>query len=471
MDASALNPRGQENLLLDIAIMPQTYYQLNAVGQPLAGERLAAWVNLASRSFANNRFRVVTSFRYDLDSGAAIIKTNTGDTLLQPNSYALLAAYFEYDATDDLHFRVGRQFFVDLADYLAFDGARVMWKLPVIPLQLEVYGGIRSNYAMTQGSNVSSLYELDGVAMEDGTQPIFGVALRWMGNQKAREEATLGFRQSWDTGLSAAALAPFNLQTSGTFVNSQELVGSASRDVGPLYLSAGFAYGIALDRLERAKASVVFPVERTVPLRLFGQKAALDLSLDYQRFQPAFSLDSIWNYFTMYPYDEGALGVTLKAGDLRLEAHGFARIFYSQTKDRTGTTIPFSPGTQPAAGGRINGAYSLSRYDVLDAGLSYQSGFGGDDIFFDAGIKSRFKDLPLDAYARITASKWDETLIADNQGSAFGLVGGATWHFPFGASISLILQETVASAATPSSPIFASAVPRVFGVLDLSRWL
>src|SRR6185312_11523972 len=181
--------------------------------------------------------RVVSSFRYDYDSGASFQRSSTGDLLVEPNSYALMQLYLEYDATKDLQLRVGRQYYIDQADYLAFDGARVSWKLPApVPLELEVYGGIRSNYAVSQDSQLLPQFELDGVAQENDTQPVVGVGLRWVGNMLAREQAFIGFRESWDLGQSGA---PFGIPASGTFVNSQELVASASRDIGPVYLTGG----------------------------------------------------------------------------------------------------------------------------------------------------------------------------------------------------------------------------------------
>jgi hypothetical protein len=494
MDPFALAPAGDESLLFDVALMPSGYYQLDSNGHPIDGIRLAAWLNLASRSFVDGRLRFVISFRYDLDAGAILEKTNSFDTLITPNNYALLAAYLEYDVTHDLRLRAGRQFYVDLADYLAFDGLRVMWKLP-IPLQVEVYGGVRTNVAITEGAVASSLYELDGVAQAEllGTQPVVGAAIRWVGNLMAREEGSIGFRQSWrypTTGdeLQVLAANPMNLPASaglppGAEVTAQELVATLARDFNYIYAAGGLAYDLGLLRVMRARASLVFPFSRFVPVPFLGRNRQLDFAVDYTRYQPSFAYDSIWNYFTMYPYDEYAAGAVLHGGPVRLEVHAYERAFYAAIYDRENNVIPFSPGYQYAAGGRVNTAWQTTRTDLFDGGLSYQSGFGdiskpgtnlGGYFLLDAGYRHRF-ELPVEAYARASLASWNDTLITTNDGTSFGLVGGATWHLPYGASVAVIVQEALTGAGPPvngiNTTLYISKVPRVFAVVDLTRWL
>lgn len=483
MEPWALNPTGPENLLLDVSVAPQTYYRRDASGAPVAGIRLGAWVNLASRSLADGKLRIVTSFRYDLDSGApkssvsgsvfsGPVGTTPAGPLYTPPFPFIMSTYVEYDATSDLKLRAGRQFYTDLADYLAFDGARVMWKLPV-PLQLDVYGGVRSSFAVTEGAVASSLYELDGVPQTevDGPQPIVGAALRWVGNMRAREEASIGFRQSWSfvTADDLRALGvPGDLKSSAQ-TTAQEVVASAARDFDVIYGAGGLAYSIALDRLERARLSLVFPFSRFVPIEIDGKPRRLDISADYQRYQPAFSLDSIWNFFTSYSFDEVGLGAAFHAGSFSLQAKGFERIYYAQIYDSMNKVVPFTPGRQYAAGGRVNGTWAFATSDLLDGGAAYQTGFGGGDLYIDAGLRHRF-DFPLEAYGRVSVSNWQQSTIATNTGTSFGLVAGATYHFPYGASASLIVEEVVAGVGTGTT-LYTSPVPRVFAVVDLARWL
>jgi hypothetical protein len=470
MEPWGLNPNGSENLLLDVAVMPQTYYRRDALGSPVAGVRMAAWVNLASRSLADGKLRIVTSFRYDLDSGGA--RRVSGDPLYTPATPSIMTTYVEYDATSDLKLRAGRQFYTDLADYLAFDGARVMWKLP-IPLQIDVYGGVRSAIAVTEGAVSSSLYELDGVPQTDvrGPQPLVGAALRWVGNMKAREEASVGFRQSWSivTSDELKALGVPGSLTSSTQTTAQELVASAARDFDVIYVAGGLAYEVALDRLERGRLSLVFPFSRFVPVPFMEKNRRLDISADYQRYQPTFSLDSIWNFFTSYAFDEFGLGAAFHAGMLSLQLKAFERIYYSEIYDRTNKVISYSPGRQYAAGGRVTGSATISSADLLDGGVAYQNGFGGGDLFIDAGLRHRF-DFPLEAYGRLSLSNWDQKVISVNAGTSFSIVAGATYHFPYGASASLILEEAIAGVASGTT-LYTSPVPRVFAVVDFARWL
>lgn len=447
MQRDALDPAGNEAVLFDVATIPQTTYRLDALGQAVPSFRLAQWASLGSRPLAGDRVRVVLNFRYDLDTSATPREV-AAFPLLGFHRFSLLTGYLEVDATRDLSLRLGRQLHADLADFLAFDGARLAWALP-LPLTVELYGGVRSSVGTPAGQIASSLYELDGVATLTGLQPVVGATLRWTGDLLTRRRASLGYRHSWRTTEADRALDPSLPQ--GLATTAEELVGSAEGDAGPVHLSGGFAYSLAVGRLMRARAALT---------RDFGE--SVTGGLEYQRYEPTFALDSIWNFFSSQPFDElGATASWRPGSELRLEGRLFGRLFRALTEDRLGGAYLSSPGVMPALGARVGGVY-LAAATMFDSWLSWQDGAGGRRILLDSGVRHTLLDA-LELFSRVTLLTFQNDLAPDRSGPALGLVAGATWRLPAGAGLSLLLEENLNA--------FASPVPRVMAMLDLARWM
>lgn len=448
----ALSFEGDESVLVNLSTMPSTYYRLDALGQAVPGIRLAQWANLATRSYGDGRLRLGASFRFDLDTGATDAEVKAFP-LLAPRRYALLSAWLEYDVTRSVSVRAGRQYTADVADFLAFDGARIAVALPG-SLRLEMYGGVRSSLGITQGAVSSSLFELDGVASVEGAQPLAGVTLRWS-NWTKRREASVGFRQSWRTStgdrLLDAALP------AGPYTTAQELVANGAGEVGPVHVAAGLGYEVVLARLMRARAAVSLPVDRYARLPGFESLVA---TVEWNRWQPTFALDSIWNYFSAYGYDEASLVAAAARPELRIEARLFGRLFRSQTENN-GLPILVSPGLQPATGGRVGVVQGTGAF-LKDLWLQWQTGFGGQRVIADGGVQRALIE-GVSAHLRLSTAWWAQDLDPLQTGLSLGIVGGLSWTVPQGATVSVLLEETVNS--------FASPIPRVFAVVDLARWL
>lgn len=457
----AIASTGTENVLADVAVMPSQFLRrdLNGVLLP-GGFRLSTWANLSSRSFANGRVRIVTNFRFDLDTSATTAETNVFKPYLSPTRYSLLAAYVEADAAQGLLIRAGRQFHADAADYLAFDGGKVLWTLGSLPVRLELYGGVRTNTAIATGSAASSLYELDGVQSVSGAQPMAGTVLRYLGNWRYRSEASVGFRWSWrsmaDDAAKDAAL-PTGLATT-----AQELMASAGGDLGPVHLSGGASYEVVLGTLMRARATATLSLGKLLAAAPASVLAGTSVALEYRRYRPTFALDSIFNYFSLNPYDEySALGSVQLGPRWRAEARWFERRFLANTETRDGVALVASPGSSGAHGARV-GAFASFGELMVDAAGQLQLGLGGTRALIDGGAR-----LPLaehfELYARASVAYFAGDLRATSSGGSLGLVGGATWYLPQGASVSLLVEETVNPLTHPA--------PRVFAVADLARWL
>lgn len=444
---------GDEVVLLDLATMPSTYYRLDALGNAVPGIRLAQWANVSTRAFGDGQVRLQANFRFDLDTGVTPAEA-AAVPMLEPTRFSLLSAWLDARVTDAISLRLGRQFKADTADYLAFDGVKIAVDLPW-PMRLEVYGGVRASLGITQGAWASSLYELDGVASVDGTQPLAGVVLRSTGGFLTRREWSVGFRQTWRTSGDDRVLDA--ALPGGPYTTAQELMASAGRDVGPFHLSAGFAWELLLAQLMRAHASASVDVGDQLDVPLLD---SLVTGLEYNRWQPTFALDSIWNYFGANAYDELGLTAVGRVNQLRVEGRVFGRLFRAQTHEGV-LPLLSSPGWQSAVGGRV-GVVLGQVTAVRDVFFQWHEGFGGRRLVLDGGWWQPLSDA-FTGHLRVSFTHWRPDLRTTEDGSSFGLVGGLSWRHPSGVLVSVLLEETVNR--------FASPVPRVFAVLDFARWL
>ncbi len=461
------SPSPADNVLLDLAVVPTELVRYDVAGQQLPGAfLLGTWANLASRSMVGGNVRMVASFRFDLDTAVTQKEQNAFNPYLQPTNYSLFAAYVEASLPAGFELRVGRQFHADVADYLAFDGGNLDWSIPKTPFSVELYGGLRSAFAIATGQLGSSLYQLDGVQQETSAQPVAGAVLRWRSGSSGalaiavphRAEAEVGFRWSWRTD---AQLVDPTLP-SWPETTAQELIASAGGDLGPVHLFGAGAYELVLQTIMNAQATASIGLDR-----LFGwiSKSAFagdTLSLGYQRYRPVFALDSIFNYFSINPYDEYAATLGVWAfGRLRLDLRGFTRWYTSATTDRTGNVLSFAPGPQSANGGRLSSVFAHGPWQ-LDAFCDGETGAIGTRLVVDGGTRVRLGDA-FELFARVSGARFDIAQTPTQTGTSFGFAVGGTWHLPANANLSLIVQETL-NPFTPSTP-------SVFAVADLARWL
>lgn len=449
----ALSPSGDELVLLDLAAMPSTYYRLDARGQPVPGIRLAQWANVSTRAFGDGDLRLHANFRFDLDTGVTPAE-QAAFPLLQPTRFALLSAWLDANVTESISLRAGRQYKADTADFLAFDGVKLAFDLPV-PVRLDVYGGLRSSLGITQGAYASSLYELDGVAQVEGLQPIAGVVVRSTGGWLSRRTWAVGFRQSWRTSDEDRELDP--ALPSGLYTTAQEVMASGGRDFGPVHLSAGFAWEVVLARLMRAHAAAAVTVSDHMEVPLVD---SLVTALEFNRWQPTFALDSIWNYFGANAYDELGVTAAARTGDYRFEGRVFGRLLRAATHEGVLPLLQ-SPGWQHATGGRVGVVHHRARA-LRDLFFQWHEGFGGRRLILDGGWWQPLTEH-LTGHLRVSFTHWTPDLRPVETGVSFGLVGGLSLTLPAGALLSVVVEETVNR--------FASPVPRVFAVLDFARWL
>ncbi len=445
------------NVLVDLAVVPTEMVRYDVNGQELPGAfLLGTWANLATRSFSDSRVRMVSSFRFDLDTAVTAKEQAAFQPYLQPTSYSLFSAYLEAELPHGVQMRLGRQFHADAADYLAFDGANIDWDIPATPLTLELYGGVRTTFAIATGQLASSLYQLDGVQQESSDQPLVGTVLRWKGSLVHRAQASLGFR--WSGRTPGDPTLPDQINTT-----AEELVASAGGDLGPVHLWGAAAYEVVLEALMQAQAAATVDLASLfghwVPEKLL---AGDTVSLQYRRYRPVFALDSIFNYFSIYPYDEYALALDGWAfGGLRLDLRGFSRWFFSDTTDRGGNPLTIAPGPESANGGQLSGVWSSGPL-LVDAVGELETGALGTRFLLDGGVRRSLGEA-FELFGRLSLSRFALAQQPTQEGMSYGAAAGATWHLPAHANVSLVLQETV-------NP-FATAVPSLFAVADLARWL
>jgi hypothetical protein len=453
---------GDGQLFVDLAVMPSYLVRrdLNGVLVP-GGVRLSTWANFASRRYGPGAFRLVVSSRHELDTAATSNEVDAFRPYLVPSQASLLAAYLEGEAFAGLQLRLGRQFHADPADFLAFDGGKLGWRPHGSSFGAELYGGVRPSVAIPTGQSSSALYELDGVQAQGGTQPVAGAVLRWSGDWRTRGEAALGFRWSWRTpGLEL--LSQYAVPD-GYSTTAQELSASAGRDFGPVHFSGNAGYEVVLQTLMRARLGADIALDKLgLPAALSRRLAGDVLTLEYRRHRPTFALDSIFNFFSLNPYDEYAGALSMTVGERsRVDFRAFERRFSAETSDRTGGLLAGSPGREGARGGRLFGTTSFRRVQA-DLAAQLQTGFGGHRHLLDGGVRSPVGTWG-ELYGRASWASFDDVLRPGRSGRSLGFVAGGTYRLPRGASLSLLVEETLND--------FTSRVPRLFAVADFSRWL
>jgi len=348
-----------------------------------------------------------------------------------------------YYRSNTLSVRLGRQTIVDLMDIASFDGAHVRYVHPFSfgGLGAEAYGGLWVKASSPLGSSV---YQPDGIresdlrrvaaetappyAALDDIEPLFGAKLL-MENVKGISAAA-GFRQSWLSGKT---------------------------DVQRFSVEAKYGRGRGINALGGLEYDLV--TSRVSNARLQGRFDASEFSVtgEFVHVTPTLSADSIFLYFVGGAHD----GVRARAD---YYPSGWFRFYGQFTSDFYATPINSSLGTADevknasspiSIGGSFGTGARLPASLKAGADLTFKTGYGGRQVWFDLSGGWAREGLPFTIDARIS---WVHVADALNNRLVGGFFGAQLWGSYFlGKNVraSVMVEENVSKYSNSDFKVFA----------------
>ena len=351
-------------------------------------------------------------------------------------------------------FRVGRQMLFDALGLYAFDGGLVRVVTPYFFL-VEAYGGFETQGASPLGP---SRWGRDGLQQDDTSKyadpsvypsvrpehlaPVYGVALASSG---------------W-----------FPLHSRGTYRETQAEGGLGERRVGwqgdytpfdPWTVRGQVVYDLGLEVLSEAQAGT--------EIRIVDPVVA---SADWVYYLPTFSMESIWNYFSVQPMNDGRLGVRVRPTDaLEIATTGWVRFFSDQGGGGGRGSFPATPATAVSDTGGDVQARLRNQVGEATLRLSGAGGFGGDRMGAEAYVMKSFAN---DRWrAEVFPSVWyyqddlREAAATPVRASAvsFSYVLGGLYRYSKEANLHLQYEHSI-------NKIVGNRF-RLLAILDLSFWL
>lgn len=333
--------------------------------------------------------------------------------------------------TGGLDLQLGRQTYVDVTDYLAFDGMRARY-LTHLGLGIEAYGGLWVRSASVLGA---PLYQLDGTRESDrrriaagdtsgdaalqDLEPVYGAKL--LAENLKGISAAVGYRKAILSGKTDLERATAELKY--------------GRGRG-LNLLAGMDYDLFQSRVAQLRAQA----------RLDETKFAL--MAEAMRLAPALSADSIWYYFSTAPRDELRVrGDYLPVGTLRYYLQGSAS-HYNNSVRRVDTPTLGSQIGEPglSSSSTLGGASGLSFHEDdirMAADVSIRRGFGGRQLWLDltSGYVSPENHYTIDG--RVSIANIADGLNPLLQGTFYGAQAWVSYLFTPRARGSLAVEGNV----------------------------
>lgn len=338
-----------------------------------------------------------------------------------------------------LDFTVGRQYDAELMDFFAYDGIRVRINLPWLPLHAESHFGVQ--LARAREFTVA-VFETDGTSAgtaDEAWSPTFGIALGLEG--LAGVDARVAYRGT----ASRAPAEPGEAGRDGPSVwglDQELLFASAGYQVPVVRTRAlvGVRYNLLLAALDDLHASLVQP---------FG--SAHRVHLDYLRSQPHFDGDSIFNIFSIEPFDEWSAGYSWRVlRPLTVEGRiGWRRLWADPDEVDPGRdAVSASLGAHWRERGEVAGGLELF----------YLGGAGGTILGGDlVGSWRMVRWLSLEG--RLSLVNVDDPRHTAGDVLTFGAQAGAGVRFLDRVRLHLLLENNV-------SRLYDSAL-RLLAVLDL----
>ena len=342
----------------------------------------------------------------------------------------LLYANVHY-RSDRLELRLGRQVYVDLMDYLAFDGLKVRYVQPlgIGGIGVEAYGGLWVKGASLLGTGV---YQPDGVRETD-----------------ARRLATLGVGQPTLTSIEplvGAKVLAENIKGISAAIGYRKALIAGKTDLERLALELKYGRGRGLSILGGLEYDLVLPRISQVRLTARYDHELFAVTAEAMRVTPVLTADSIFLYFATAARDELRLRVDLTpVGAFRFYGQVLTDV-YGTNLQQTPThqaaladpTLP--PGT--ALGASLGTAARFGRIrSALD--LTGKRGFGGQQAWVDGTLGYSTADGLYTLDGRLSVARIADGLNPLLQGTFFGGQLWGSYLLTRSSRLSLVLEENV----------------------------
>ncbi len=430
-------------------------------GQLLSRRRLVQYVNLGvyeilrpravgerRRAWEDGQLRIVTSLRLRHDFGSYNRVGDDGAAQLvraiDGRQIDVMFAYLEGENLGNaVDFKLGRQFEMSGLDWYAFDGAWLRVRTPV-HLALESFGGLQVDGTALFGLPTFELDGTQGTARDRSFSPMAGAAvslwgLKWI-------DARVAYRRT----ATPAAINRGITDDDGRV----GLPPGVDQDI----VSASFAGNFADGRLSpygalRFNLGTGRLDDVTAGLQLAFTPQHLLRAL-YIRTLPMFDLDSIFNVFSVQPFEDARLVYEVRPGARwRLAARGQARFFRNDATAALATEPArhLSVGAGGGASASYRGRVFSGRVDGFGLGGEGGMRAGGS---VDTRTMVWWDRLALDA--RIYAVRHRDEVTAARQGYSVALQLGLNAQLWRGIHLSVLGEEMFTNYYSQAFRLFAA---------------
>lgn len=369
---------------------------------------------------------------------------------VKPAEADLLYANIVYSG-EVISAKIGRQTYVDVMDFVAFDGALARLSVPVagglLRLGAEAYVGL---WVKGSSAIASAVYQPDGIRESDlrrvasfeaapygaldDIEPLLGAKV-FVESFKG-VSLSAGFRQAWLSGKTDLQRLAFE--------------GKFGRGFG-LSLLAAMEYDLVLARISNARALA----------RYDGGEFAV--ALEYGRTSPVLSADSIFLYFAHMPRDSGRLRVDwYPVGPFRFYAHALGDVYHLNINEGSalhsaGVQDPgLAAGFSFGAGGGL--AFRLGPMRAA-ADVTFKTGYGGGQIWADVTAGWAPQTLPVTLDARVNWANLGDQLNP--------LLKGNFWGLQLSSSYAVTRSARLSAAVEQNFNPFTKSDTKVFVLLDV----
>jgi hypothetical protein len=433
-------------------------------GQLLARRRIVQYVNLGvldilpprepdqlRREPGDGQLRIVTSMRLRHDFGSYQREAGgTGGDLitsLDGRQIDLLYGYLEGESIGGwVDFRAGRQLEMSGLDFYAFDGGWIRARTPA-HIAAEAFAGFTVDGTAAFGYPTFELDGTQGTGADRVSSPMAGGGFSVVGLSFL--DARFAYRRTWTPG----ALGEDLVDSDGTLglmpAVDQEVVSStAALRLFRNKLSPFFAarYNLGTNRVDDLGAGVFWSLTEMHSLRA-----------QYLRTIPAFDLDSIFNVFSITPFEDVRVVWQVKPGP-RWTVHSRfqGRIFRADDTAALGTAP--EDATTFGGGGGAGAAYRRRRVAVRMDGF----GLGGQGGVRAGGSVDARTFVLYDRFALDTRGYfvyWKDDVSLDREGWSLALQAGGNLRLAHGIYLNVVGEQMF-------TPYLKSAF-RALGVLSI----
>jgi len=433
-------------------------------GQLVGRRRLAQYVGLGvygilpprepdqlQRDPKDGQLQVVASMRLRHDFGTFTRRASgTAQDLIQSldgRQIDLLYGYFEGRAVARFFdFKVGRQFEMSGLDFYAFDGGWIRANTPA-HVAVEAFGGQQVDGTALFGFPTFELDGTQGTPADKSHSPMVGAAFSLSDIKFA--DARFAYRRTWspasinddipDVGGSGGV---------GTVVDQEFISASVALRLakGKLAPFGSGRYNLGVSRLDDLSAGVWWALTDMHTLRAY-----------YLRTIPSFDLDSIFNVFSLEPFEDVRVVYQVRTGPRWTVYSRFqGRFFHASPTADSG----LMPAERVAFGGGGGGGAELRmrRFGMrLDGyGLGGQGGVrAGGSI--DTRTHVLYDRIAIDA--RSYGLYYKDEVNQAREGYSLSLQAGTNVRLGHGVYLNLMAEELF----TP----YTRAAFRAFGMLNV----